>query len=159
MLIYAVDPGTEESALVVYSVDPKTVLYHALDTNDRTLEFLVRASKEAITCHKECRLVIEEFESYGMAVGKETFRTVWWSGRFYQAWDGPKEMRPRRTVKLHICGHARATDANIRQQIIDLYGGKLKAIGNKSQPGPLYGLKGHEYAALALAITHAGHGI
>jgi len=48
----------------------------------------------------------------------------------------------------------RAKDANIRQALIDRYGpGKDKAIGQKKTPGPLYGFKSHEWAALAVAVT------
>jgi hypothetical protein len=48
----------------------------------------------------------------------------------------------------------RATDANIRASLIDRYGpGKDSAIGSKRSPGPLYGLKGDEWSALAVALT------
>jgi hypothetical protein len=41
----------------------------------------------------------------------------------------------------------RAKDANIRQALID----KLGAVGTKKAPGPLYGISGHLWAALAVA--------
>jgi hypothetical protein len=47
----------------------------------------------------------------------------------------------------------KAKDANIRQALIDIYGGNDKAIGNKKTPGPLYGIKGDLWAALAVAVT------
>src|SRR5258707_8466005 len=89
----------------------------------------------------------------GMAVGQETFTTVWWAGRFHEAWPNAQRYQlPRRPVKLHLCNSMRATDANIRAALIDRFGGS-EAIGLKRSPGPLYGLKGHEFAALAIAIT------
>jgi hypothetical protein len=59
----------------------------------------------------------------------------------------------RRDVKLHICGSQRAKDANIRQALIDCYGGKVEAIGKKKAPGPLYGISSHAWSALAVAQT------
>jgi hypothetical protein len=47
-----------------------------------------------------------------------------------------------------------AKDANIRQALIDRFGGsKEAAIGTIKRQGPLYGVKGHEFAALAVAVT------
>jgi hypothetical protein len=45
-----------------------------------------------------------------------------------------------------------AKDANIRQAILDRFGGKEKAIGKKANPGPLYGVKSHLWSALAVAL-------
>jgi hypothetical protein len=63
-------------------------------------------------------------------------------------------MLPRKDVKLHLCGSPRAKDANIRQALLDRYGGKEKAIGSKHQRGPLYGIRSHLWAALAVAVTY-----
>ena len=51
----------------------------------------------------------------------------------------------------------RAKDSNIRQALLDLYGGdKRKAIGIKAEPGPLYGIKSHMWAALGVAVIGGG---
>jgi len=55
-------------------------------------------------------------------------------------------------VKMHLCGQARAKDANIRQALIDRFGGAA-AIGRKAAPGPLYGISGDVWQALGLAVT------
>jgi hypothetical protein len=55
----------------------------------------------------------------------------------------------RHQVKMHICGHPRAKDSNIRQALID----KLGPVGTKAAPGPLYGVKSHAWAAVAVAVT------
>jgi len=57
-------------------------------------------------------------------------------------------------VKLHLCGSARAKDTNIRQALIDRYGGSA-AIGKKAAPGPLYGVSKDVWSALAVAVTAA----
>lgn len=152
-LVYAIDPGTTQSAMVVYCPFGSTPIVNHLTLPNTELLQLVsdRLRRAADT------LVIEQIESMGMAVGAEVFETVFWSGRFAQAWAGYHASMPwsrvtRRAVKLHLCGTSKAKDANIRQAILDRFGGS-SAIGLKKTPGPLYGVKGHEFAALAVALT------
>jgi hypothetical protein len=83
-----------------------------------------------------------------MAVGQEVFRTVFQIGRMQQQL-GPVRLIPRRDVKLTLCGSARAKDTNIRQALIDAIG----EVGTKKNPGPLYGVAGHYWAALGVAYT------
>lgn len=86
-----------------------------------------------------------------MPVGKEVFDTCIFVGRFQQSWRDPNAVRLiyRRDVKLHLCGNARAKDSNIRQALID----KLGPAGTLRAKGPLYGVKSHAWAALAVAVT------
>jgi len=103
-------------------------------------------------------LAIEMIASYGMPVGSEIFDTCVWIGRFLQAHARPASVKlvKRHEVKMHLCGSMRAKDSHIRQRLIDIYGpGKEAAIGRKSSPGPLYGVKGHAWAALAVGVTAA----
>jgi hypothetical protein len=92
---------------------------------------------------------------YGMSVGAEVFETCVWIGRFIEAWGRTWTKIYRKEVVTHLCGSARAKDSNVRQRIIDIYGGKDKAIGKKANPGPLYGLSGDMWQALGVAITYA----
>lgn len=155
MIIYAIDPGTEQSALVGYDIraaaaGKAAVVFHSIDSN----ELILRRVRSLSPDH-DAVLVVEQIEAMGMPVGAEVFTTVWWAGRFHQAWPGAADRVTRRAVKLHLCGSMRAKDPNIRQAILDRFGGKARAIGNKHAPGPLHGIKGHEYAALAVALTWA----
>lgn len=148
-LIYGVDPGTIQSALVVLEQHGSTMSVRAsmTCTNDSMMSRLRHPGVSSAT------LVIEQIQSMGMAVGQEVFTTVWWAGRFYEAWpNGNRFQLPRRPIKLHLCGNMQAKDANVRQALLDKFGG-AHAIGRKATPGPLYGLKGHEFAALAVAVT------
>jgi hypothetical protein len=63
----------------------------------------------------------------------------------------------RTNVKMYLCHKtAKINDAIIRQVLIDRFGpGKDKAIGKKKTPGPLFGIVGDQWAALALAVTFA----
>jgi hypothetical protein len=156
VMIYAIDPGPEQSALVVYCPAAQQVVSHQTEANDIILSQLAsRVRSKADT------LVIEQIASFGMPVGADVFETVFWSGRFAQAWTGynfamPFERVKRHEVKQHLCRSQRAKDANIRQAILDRYGStRAIAIGTKDRKGPLYGIKGDEWAALAVALTWA----
>lgn len=147
MNIIAIDPGTEQSAYVTF--DGAVPVEHATLPNIEVRELLKSWSVE-------WPLVIENVESYGKPVGRETFETVRWLGRFEEIWC-PRHVVfvSRRHVKLWLCNSSsKVSDANIHAAIYDIFGGsRQKAVGTKSDPGPLYGLKGHEFAALAVAVT------
>jgi hypothetical protein len=103
-------------------------------------------------------VVVEKVESYGMAVGAEVFDTVLWAGRFAEAAHRvPVVLLPQRAVKLALCGDSRAKDANVRQALIDRFGGSA-AVGRKANPGPLYGISRDVWSALAIAVTYTVEG-
>lgn len=145
--ILAIDPGPEFSAYVLY--DGAQPLEFAKLDNAAMLSrcFQNTSGKTA--------LVIEQVAAMGMAVGAEVFETVFWSGRFAQAWAGRWDRIKRHEVKMWLCGNMRAKDANIRQALLDRYGGKERAVGKKKTPGVLYGLSGDCWSALAIAVTYA----
>jgi hypothetical protein len=165
VILLAIDPGPTESAYVVYDAAVARPLAWDKADNESVKDIiqgravpLVRGSEALAARHD--RVAIEMVASYGMAVGAEVFETVLWTGIFSEASRGRCGAYPqrvyRRAVKLHICGSSRAKDANVRQAIIDRYGpGKERAIGLKASPGPLYGMTGDCWAALAVAITAA----
>lgn len=143
--ILAIDPGTSQSAWLRY--DGSRPQGFGITAND----VLVRALR---TGGLPDVVVIEKVESYGMAVGAEVFDTVMWAGQFAEAAHRvPVVMLPRRTVKLALCGDSRAKDSNIRQALLDRFGGSA-AIGRKAAPGPLYGIARDVWSALAIAVTY-----
>ena len=152
--ILAIDPGTTESGFVLLGEDGAPVSFGKWANAD------VLYGIERADYHGSDRMAIEMVASYGMAVGAEVFETCVWAGRFIQRWHEHRTVCAapirvyRRDVKLHLCGQARAKDANVRQALIDRFGpGKDKAIGKKASPGPLYGMKADVWQALALAVT------
>ena len=150
-LVMGVDPGPEESSYVVW--DGKAIVDKFSGTNGDLL-WLLRSSGRLPTGMEA--VVFEKIVSYGMAVGREVFETVFQTGRLYQQADRAQHnvvLMPRREVKMHLCGQARAKDTNIRIAILDRMGGKRAAVGLKKTPGPLYGIKSHQWSALAIAIT------
>ena len=147
MEIVAIDPGTEQSAYVVWN--GKQVLDSGIVEN-AILEAMLHLDGGCLSLMGVC--VIEKIASYGMAVGQTVFETVYWTGRFACAF-GPAVVRvPRKEVCLHICHSARAKDANISAALKDRFGDKP----TKNNPNPVYGdikLKADEWQAFALAVT------
>ncbi len=143
--ILAIDPGTTRSAWLRF--DGTRPGGFGITTNDVLVKALRSGGLPDV-------VVIEKVESYGMAVGAEVFDTVWWAGRFAEAASRvPVVMLPRRAVKLALCGDSRAKDANIRQALIDRFGGSA-AVGRKAAPGPLYGIARDVWSALAIAVAY-----
>jgi hypothetical protein len=153
MTVLAIDPGNEESAWVVYEHDRPVAF--AKERNDVLLGKLRHRADGYAHYPIDVRLAIEMIASYGMPVGREVFETCVWIGRFVEAWQRPVTLVYRKDVKLHLCGQPRAKDGNIRQALIDRWGGKDKAIGRKAAPGPLYGISADVWSALAIAVTYA----
>ena len=151
MIVIGLDPGSESSAAVVYQ-DGK-VLEHVMAENLALMQWLTVGGGLG---NGRAKLVIEKIACYGMAVGAEVFETVFWSGIFARTYGLDYTDRiTRGEVKLHLCRSMRAKDANVRQAILDKFGGKEVAIGKKANPGPLFGIKSHCFAALGVAITYA----
>lgn len=146
-IIYGLDPGTIQSAIIGVARN------YQGDIGITGARTLLNTEMIALLPKLNGALVIEQIQSMGMAVGQEVFTTVWWAGRFYEAWPNSERYQlPRRPIKLHLCGNMQAKDSNVRQALLDKFGG-ANAIGRKASPGPLYGVKGHEFAALAVAVT------
>lgn len=137
--VFAIDPGPEVSSWVIWDGE---VVHSGTISNEMVLTFASITDVD--------RVVLEMVASYGMAVGKEVFETVFWIGRFFERY---AELNPermfRREVKSHLCGSQKAKDSNIRQALIDRFG----PPGTKKCPGVTYGLKGGEWQAFALAVT------
>ena len=83
MIIHAIDPGTTKSALVMLYDDGGVSA--KIDANAEILASVW--CKAALTEVEQSVLVIEQIASYGMSVGAEIFETVFWSGRFAEAWE------------------------------------------------------------------------
>ncbi len=169
MTILAIDPGPTESGWV------------KMDENYRVIGSGVMANEDMLghVCGAALfddapRLVIEQIASFGMAVGAETFDTCVWTGRFMQVCatetgsDKAITRIPRVPIKVHLCGTAKAKDPNVRQALIDRYGGsdairkhrpakrnrKGEVTSPEVEPGALAGVSAHAWAALAVAVVY-----
>lgn len=143
MLVIGLDPGPDQSAAVIWN--GRAIAGRIYDSNAAVMDVLLSWAGDGIP------LVIEKIASFGMPVGAEVFETVFWSGRFAQAYGIQQVDRiTRGEVKMHLCHSMRAKDGNIRQALIDRYG----AVGTKRAPGVLYGVSGDLWSALAVAVTY-----
>lgn len=149
-LIYAVDPGNEQSGYAIFRADSlKPIEFGKID-NEQLLE-KIAASKPTD------ELAIEMIASYGMAVGASVFDTCVWTGRFIQAFNGNKVTRIfRREEKMHICHSPNAKDSNIRVALIDRFAehDKVGGKGTKKDPDFFYGFKADCWAAFAVGLTY-----
>ena len=141
--IVAIDPGPVQSGFLVWG---NRVIEHGTLPN---LDLRQRLKENHFGGAGLC--AIETFQAMGMTVGREVFDTCIWVGRFMEASRMPVQLVYRTSVKLFLCGESRAKDKNIRQALLDRIGPQ----GTKKAPGPLYGVSGHAWSALALAVYAA----
>lgn len=146
-MILAIDPGNIESAYVL------------MDENLKPVEFGKIANEEMLnTVHMYNVLgtvddfAIEMVASYGMAVGKEIFETVFWIGRYWEEAGNIKQKKRiyRKDVKMNLCHSMKAKDSNIIQALKDRFGDK----GTKKNPGWFYGFAKDIWQAYAIGVTY-----
>jgi hypothetical protein len=164
MKILAIDPGTTHSGVVEIETAATFREWRIFGRDMGNLELLEWMYGHA-EHHAGFYCAIEMIQSQGMAVGQETFGTCVWIGRLVEAWLHPERntnwdeidapaLINRMEVKMTLCGHPRAKDPNIRVALLDKFGpGKSLAIGLKASRGPLYGISGHMWQALAVGVT------
>lgn len=145
-----IDPGPTQSAFCLF--DGEKVWNPSIVAND------VLISMIPFPTHADPNVIVavEHLQCFGLAVGAEVFETAYWIGEIrracrYREVSFVKILRSE--VKMHLCHSMKAKDANIRQALIDKFGGREKAIGKKKSPGPLHGVYGDIWSALAIAIT------
>lgn len=144
--ILGIDPANVQSAYVLLDTDFK--LYDkGKIPNEEMLLKIDEIKKE----YKNVTLAIEMIASYGMAVGKTTFETCLWIGRFIERFTPLEyELVYRKDVKMNLCYSMRAKDSNIRQALIDRFG----VVGTKKNQGYFYGFKSDIWQSHAVAVTY-----
>ena len=149
-MILALDPGTRETGIVAYNPKTSQVASAMVGDNETLVNKLpVYTYLDGVAC--------EWIESFMMRVGSDVFETVYWTGRFHEAWGNSETFHrvTRKEVKLHLLGTVKGNDADVRAALIERFGpGRKLAIGNKKAPGPLYRVKSHAWSALAVAVTY-----
>ena len=155
MNILTLDPGTTHTAWMLYDTARQLPVKFDWVENSDILVILENNGGDLSFNHVVC----EGIQSYGMPVGRETFETCIWIGRFMQLADNrvPFQIMYRRDVKLNLCNSVRAKDSNVRQALLDRFpatgGGKTPQVGTKAARGPLYGVSKHVWSTLAIAVT------
>jgi hypothetical protein len=156
MKVLALDPGTTESGWVLhddtYGTD-RPLLDMGIEDHD---EFLMHLPDLFAQCDV---LAVEMFASYGKPVGATIFDACVYIGQVKQearhcGMDEAAQWRTvtRVDVKQALCHRTnKVTDGMVSQVLRDRLGEK----GSKNYPGPLYGIKSHEWQALAVAVVVA----
>lgn len=142
MNILAIDPGTKRVGFAeYYNGEWSCFIESPEDAIER-----VRLHADAYD------LVAVEMPKPFRHVPPEVFDTVLIVGRLQEA-AGDVVLVPRATAAAHLGAKG---DAAVRRAIIDRFpatgGGKTPQIGTKDQPGPLYGVSGDMWAALAVGL-------
>ena len=157
MKVIAIDPGTEDSAMVVMDAETLKPEQLYLETND-----MIRYLLYNFPYSWDDEVAIEMVASYGMPVGREVFETCVWIGRFYEAavTSLKNGNRPqfvyRKDEKLHICQSPKANDATIRRALIDRFADHDLRFGRgtKKDPDWFYGFRQDLWAAYAVGLTY-----
>ena len=140
MRILALDPGTSKTAYVLW--DGETVHCKGIVNNIDMRTLLV--SRDLMPYD----LVAIEMPAYARFGGNEIMHTARWVGVFEECARGtaPCLLVNRSKVKRHLGKHCR-NDSHVRAALIARYG----EPGTAKNPGRLYGISSHLWAALAVA--------
>lgn len=149
--VLSIDPGTTQSAWSVLLGGGEVSMF-GKEPNESLLQAL-RAKGRG--WHTVDFLVVEGMTSYGKPVGTEVFETLVWTGKFLEAWEpGETDRISRRDVKKVVCGTTHSRDSDVRRCVIERYSEEaLDAIGTKKAPGPLFGVSGDVWAAIAVGLA------
>lgn len=184
MRVVGVDPGTTHSAAVLL-VEGRIEWFDFMPNGD--LVALMRNRNQWLSVKHPGLpdLAIEMIESQGFAVGRETFETVYWIGRFAEAWSTMGRWHAKVTrigrskVKLAATGRASCKDKHVRAAMIERYGcpkgercpickGKgwvgrgrptCETCGGSGwlrEPATTKGMVSHHWQALATASAYLG---
>lgn len=150
--VFAIDPGPRQSTFAaVEFTGKKKLLDNAIEimsVGALDNEEMVNQVRAMYGFHMVC----EEMKFYGMQAGAECFDTARWSGHFERVCkDRGTELvlMPRQVIKSYVCFTVKAGDKQVRDALIMRYG----EPGTKKSPGPLFGISGHSWAALACAVA------
>lgn len=164
-LILAIDPGTTESAWVLFDSQLSVIDECGQETNLALLARLKGASFFEVSparCVHVDVMAVEMIKSYGNIMGDSVIETCVWIGRFIQAWNGNYGLLPRKTVVTTVCRNPAAKDKNVRQALIDRFvppAGISESERKKRFRWALSGVKNDIWSALAVAVAWSDIGM
>ena len=154
MRILAIDPGSAESGwLILADGRPER-------SGTSPNEQLVAALRHG--AHADVVVIEQLAPRYGLQMGWATLDTARWVGRFEEAAQQPVVLLRRSVILRHLGvvtsprkGEKRVSaDSGVNQALRDRFGGAA-AKGTKAAPGPLYGVTGDAWSALAVAVSYS----
>ena len=139
-MILGIDPANEYSAFVVVENDLSAVVDKGKIPNKELQDKISNWKAENYPIDY---VAIEGIQSFGMPVGQTTFETCYFIGRLlerFEAFDIEPTLIYRSEEKMLLCHSMKATDATIRQALIDLFakdtpnkGKGTKKLDNRNQ--------------------------
>tara|TARA_Y100000034_G_scaffold97489_1_gene119042 strand:+ start:352 stop:879 length:528 start_codon:yes stop_codon:yes gene_type:complete len=154
-LVVGVDPGPETSGVAVYDFRTTRLVY-------QVAEFPNKNFGRLLLRYKGARWAVEMVSAYGKAVGESVFLTCIAIGNLEErAKDFDVEITriTRPFAKVFICNSRSVKGAEFNKGLGEKFpkvgGGRDPVKGIKSQPGALYGIAKHGWAALGIAYTMA----
>ncbi len=156
--LLSIDPGKASGIieLDVTSYPPRVLeIWDGLTVFSRMLRYIERTRPDAV--------VIEDFVNYGRPLGDESRDTLKKIGAVRWACERagiPYTEISRPEVNDDLC-HGKVSKGTVNRVVRDLYlasslplgGGANPEKGVKANPGPLYGVTGHAWDALALGVV------
>jgi len=160
MVIFAIDPGNENSAFAVMTDESSGKDYALLDFDKLPNKNVMQIMLEYLNrkrLYMPDKIVIERMMSYSTNVGQTTFITCEWIGRFSQEAEKvvPVEYIFRKDEKMYLCETMKANDTMIRHALIDRFAtfDKQRGTGTKKNPDYFYGVTKDCWSAIAIATT------
>lgn len=152
MMIFAIDPGSTQSAYCMMGEDALPIAFDKVPNLD--IVALLRNYGKSRPV-----VVIERVASYGMPVGREVFDTCEWIGRYTQVAKDlalDVEYILRQEEKLHICKSPKANDATIRKALIDRFAKHdfKTGKGNSHNPDFFYNFRADIWAAFSVGVVY-----
>ena len=155
-----VDPGQRESGVVMVR-DPRHTRRFVEGTVQSGNVDIVKWLRERIPILQPEVIAIEDMGATGVPCGHALLDTARWIGQFKEAaeysassYGGRVVLITRQRVKVLMGGK---DDSGIRQAVLAMFrpvgGGSVPQVGTKQAPGPLYGVSGHSWQALAVCMA------
>lgn len=160
-IFLGLDTGSEKSSIVAYAIDRPGPRLLALPENSGCV-VMVREqvpNEELIDLMAAIvpagHLGVEVSTARGAPMYGQHVSNFRWQGRFLQRWidlGRTAEEVPVEVARHHLTGKRAPKDPQIRAALLDAHGKTTRdAMGTRVAPGPLYGVKGHAWDALAVA--------
>lgn len=119
-ILLAIDPGDVESAFCFMDMETYEPLYFAKEKNEDARIHMAEYVKQNNVKHIACEMI----QSYGSNVGRSVFFTCVEIGRlteFFEKKGCHVDYIYRKDEKIALCGTMQATDASVRQALIDRF--------------------------------------
>ena len=151
MTVFAIDPGNEYSAYCVMNDRYELIEFAKLPNNEcmsKMLEWLGKTDN----------VVIERMLSYATNVGKTTFETCEWIGRFSQEAEKKTTVSyiNRKDEKMYMCGTMNANDTSIRHALIDRFAKHdfRSGKGTAKHKDFFYGVSHDCWSSICIAVVY-----